>query len=379
MKKQRTVWWFGAALFVSAIGIAFIYSYKNTKNKSVLVGAALPLTGQLSYFGQPERLAIEMARNDFLSVPRSIDLQLGIEDSRSSAKDGVSAVQKLVSMEPAAVITSLTLVSMPAQPILSDRGIPQIALSVHPGISKDENTFRFYYGFDTEFLRILDHAKSIGAKRIAISWINTPELDDAIESVLKPVSAQLGMELVASVPHTFTESGFRDKMASIAAAAPDILILEDFGQFLPAMVEAARSQGLSELVGGIGFLTSQQDSRGRLADIPFVAPAYIVARGKSFVEFENRFRKFSNGLEASYDVVFTYDAAMNTFSAIEAAHNKSKKLKDELQSITQYAGVAGSVKVSMRAIEVPIAWARYSLEGNIESLKLEMPSVAPNE
>jgi ABC-type branched-subunit amino acid transport system substrate-binding protein len=355
------------ALSAAVIG-AFLASTIKERNNNYIVGTVLPLTGDLAFFGQPQKYAIQMAKADLENsgVLQKNMLEIQIEDSRSTAKDGLSAVRKLLPSRPKAVVTSLTLVSLPAVPILSGLSIPQIALSVDPDIqNRAPRVYRLYYGFEDEMKAIADYAIRRKAKSVAIAWINTPELQSSIDTILKPQLKLAGITLVGSSPHTFTTSDFRSTMASFADKKPDLVILQDFGLLLPAMVEAARSQGLQDLVGGIGFMSSSEKDRSKLANIPFALPKFLVEDTQGFQEFERRFKNISGGKSATYDVVFTYDAISILGTAISGSQKSGKDLNSILANTSRFKGIAGDLTIEDRAMRVPLSWGVFSPNGEL--------------
>jgi len=365
MKKNSALWVVGLGIPLLA-GI-FFTSFRQRPN-NLIIGAALPLTGDLAFFGAPEKYAVQMAVEDLVKANtlKKDQVKIRIEDSRSTAKDGVSAVRKLLESNPKAVITSLTMISMPAAPILADRAIPQIALSVDPEIQKQAPTVhRLYYGFEDEMKAISEYAKSVNAKRVAIAWINTPELKSSIDLVLKPELQANGIVLSGSSPHTFSTTDFRSIMASLAATKPDLLILQDFGSLLPAMVDAARSQGMLNLVGGIGFMSSKEEAREQLSGIPFTLPKFLLNNNSNYQDFNSRFKRYSGGKTATYDIVFTYDATSILGHAVAKSMKTGQNLNSELSSIKSFRGIAGDLLIRDRALKVPLGWGQFSQQGRL--------------
>lgn len=354
--------------------VAGVVGFVNLRNRQsiVLAGAVLPLTGDLAFFGNPEKFALQMAIQDLekTNVLKKGQLYFEIEDSRSSPKDGITALRKLLVTPPDAVITSLTMVSLPAIPILQEKAIPQIALSVHPNIqNKSTNIFRLYYGFEDEMSALADYAKRKGVKTVAIAWINTPELEASINDVLRPKLKEKGIALVGSSSHTFGTTDFRSIMIDLASKKPDLLILQDFGPLLPAMVEAANNQGLKKLVGGIGFMSSPEAERFKLSGIPFVLPKFLIDNTSSYEDFNQRFKDFSGGGTATYDVVFTYDAASIFGKAAAQARQKRVSLSKTLSEMSRFKGISGDLTIKNRALQVPLGWGEFNQQGALQPIK----------
>jgi branched-chain amino acid transport system substrate-binding protein len=341
--------------------------------KSVTLGAILPLTGELASFGQGSSLAIEMALEDLVAakILDSGEVHLTVEDSRSSAKEGVSSLRNLLQSHLDVVLAWSTFVSMPLIPILTRENIPFIPLSVHPTIQNlDERVFRFYPGLEDEMFEIAHHADRMGAKKVAIVFINTPELEVAIKNAFTPALQEKGISLVAMEPHTFSTTDFRSIMANIASKKPDLVIVEDFGPLLPAMVEAARNAGLRDLVGGLGFMGAPESARSKLRGIPFVAPAAIVRNSPEFRAIAERYKERSSGATVTYDVLFTYDAVTILGRAIAESRRSDATLMSLLARNASFDGIVGKVEINERAMKIPTAWGQFDEAGQISPLEV---------
>jgi branched-chain amino acid transport system substrate-binding protein len=339
--------------------------------KSVTVGAILPLTGELASFGQGSSLAMALALEDLVAekILDSGEVHLTVEDSRSSAKDGVAALRNLLQSRLDAVLAWSTFVSMPLIPIVTRENIPFIPLSVHPTIQNlDERVFRFYPGLEDEMFEIANYADRMGAKKVAIVFINTPELEVAIKNALTSALQEKGISLVAMEPHTFSTTDFRSIMANIASKKPDLLIVEDFGPLLSAMVEAARNAGLENLVGGLGFMGAPESARSKLRGLPFVAPAAIVRNSSAFRKIAERYKERSSGATVTYDVLFTYDAMTILGRAIAESRRSGATLMSLLARNESFDGIVGRGGINQRAMKIPTAWGQFDETGQISPL-----------
>jgi ABC-type branched-subunit amino acid transport system substrate-binding protein len=131
------------------------------------------------------------------------------------------------------------------------------------------------------------------------------------------------------------------------------------------MVEAARSQGLQDLVGGIGFMSSNKRDRSKLANIPFALPKFLIEDTQGFQDFERRFKNISGGKSATYDVVFTYDAISILGTAISSAQKSGKDLNSILANTSRFKGIAGDLTIENRAMRVPLSWGVFSPNGEL--------------
>lgn len=103
---KSTQWILGLVGALVIIVIISLISDKKT-SETITIGATLPLTGQLSFIGEQELHGLTMAIDDLNSDPkRKVQLVLNVEDNQGDAKNAVSAVQKLVSVNGSDIIVS---------------------------------------------------------------------------------------------------------------------------------------------------------------------------------------------------------------------------------------------------------------------------------
>jgi branched-chain amino acid transport system substrate-binding protein len=341
-----------------------------TVSAPILVGAVLPLTGGLAFLGSGERIAMGLAVADVNARPGGPRLDIAFEDSKSTSRDGVTAAQKLLAAKPAAMVTSLTIVSLAANPILADAGVAQLALSVHPQITASAaNLFRPYYGFETEMRAIADFVGKSGAKRVAALWINVPESQVAIDNYLTPALRAPGGDVVASLPFGFDTRDFKPLMAAIAAKRPDALVVIDFGNMVASIVEAARLQGIQNIIGSVGFVVTTPDGIKAVTGLPFAVPAFLLEENASFNAFRDRFKAASGGLDPNFDAVAAYDAVMLIAAGVQkvAGPVDAKSLLAALSTVREFNGIAGPLKMNDdRNMTVPIAFATFSAEGKLQ-------------
>lgn len=338
----------------------------------IRVGAALPLTGPLALFGEPERAALLQAVESINggdggaeSGVRGRRIELVIEDTAGSARDGVSAVQKLMLQEPAAVITSLTIVSNATQQILEEEKTPQIALSVHPTIADNHPyTVRPYYGFDQEMRVLAEYFRARGLKRIAVLWVLVPECEAAIDGVLRPAVKQSGAEIVASESYNFTDTSVRPQLTKIGAASPEAVLVLDFGNLFGLILREAQSLGLRErVVGNIGLLTAPPIDQKLLEDVPFTGPSFVIENSPRYRQFADEFER-RTGARPTYDALYTRDAFDILVRALREEANaggpiNTERLGQRLRNLGRHDGLTGTMEIRDGRASVGIRMGVY--------------------
>jgi branched-chain amino acid transport system substrate-binding protein len=360
---RRNVWITIGAVVVIAIVAIGIWQSRKPEGKVIKIGAILPLTGDLAFFGNPEKELLLMAVDE---VNRSggIDgkrVQLIIEDSKGSARDGVTAVQKVLLNKPVAVITSLTIVSNATQPILTSHKVVQIALSVHPSIARQsEYTLRPYYGFEDEMKVIAGYLAQKRCKKVAVLWIMVPECETAINQILVPELKKQGAKLVASESYGFGEHNLRPQLAKIATKDPDAIITMDFGNMMGVILKEARNlRILDKLVGGIGLFLSPPIEASLLEGLPVAGPAFIIRNTEEFQKFSRDFYQRTRQ-RPSYDVLYTYDAFRLLMEGIRRGGTSPEAIVKAITSMKEFDGLTGKMVIQPdRNVTVQIEMGVY--------------------
>jgi len=110
-------------------------------NRVQKIGVLFPLTGDASSYGQKGRRAIEMAVDDCNALPGAANriITSVFEDSKGNAKDGVSAAQKLITVDkvPAMLGDAVSAVTLPLAAIAEANRVVLVSpTSSAPAISQ---------------------------------------------------------------------------------------------------------------------------------------------------------------------------------------------------------------------------------------------------
>lgn len=363
---------------ISMTGVAIWYfTRKQQRDEPIKIGAVLPLTGPLAIFGEPEMAAlsqaVERANREVFNGKPAIGgrrIELIIEDSRGSARDGVSAVQKILLQEPTAVITSLTIISTATQQILTEEKTLQIALSVHPTISKQSQyTIRPYYGFEQEMQVLGDYIKNKGYRRIGILWVMVPECEAAINNILLP---KLGDTIVASESYSFADTNLRPQLTKITASEPDAILTMDFGNLFGLILREAETLKVREkIIGNIGLLTAPPIDAALLEGVVFSGPSFIINNSPAYSEFAVEFERQTKA-KPTYDVLYTLEAFNILVKALRETADQDGKvnpenLRNKLRDMGRYDSLLGPMEIHGGSASVGISLGVYR-NGEIKPL-----------
>lgn len=339
----------GAAL-ISLLFLAIV-SCQKEKQEVYNIGAILPLTGGASFLGKPGQNVLKM-QEDLINSKGGVQghkIKIHFTDSKSTPKDGLSAFHKLLAQNTKFYITHLTMVAMTIQPAADKEKVVQMAVSMHPTIaSRSKYTFRIYYGIETEIEKIAEYIKQKGGKRIAILYIDTPEMAAGVKEAVPKIFAKYNLNLLAAEPYKFTAKDIRPQFLKIVSTNPDYIIIEDYGTVAINIIREAEKFKLKDkLIGGIGFTGILPDFRKIAEGIPFAVPSPVVQKPETYLNFLDNYKsRFGEEPVSPIDAVYTADALRVLVTAIEKVGYEPEKVAKAVSELTPYNGVIGQINIT---------------------------------
>ncbi len=345
-KKLITAVVFACALVficsIKIIGIGDALSMGRKPAESltpISVGAILPLTGNSAFLGQDEKKVLDLIQKTHHPNGRSVKIR--IEDNKSTQKDSVSAYYKLRNEGISAFILSLTRSVEAVAPIgTTDKSI-MMGLSMSPKIAeRSDFLFRVYYGTEAQLDKLIEYMKKRGFKRLAVLYIETPEMSATYIDVLPEIikSRKLDINIVATESFSFSGKEIKSAMAKIADKKPDVIIIEDYGSLYSQILEAASIYGVSDkLLGGIGFTAIPPQQIKMFEGIPFLLPKEMIYPTKEYQEMLSRFEsEYGAKPLVGIDVLYTYYAAIlltDSLANLNDTDLSSERLKSEIRKV----------------------------------------------
>lgn len=309
-----------AVVVFLAISLGFLGCQSGQKEDKVLkIGAILPLTGYVSFLGEQEKDILTFAADRYnrAKTGRHV-VEIVFGDSKGLAKEGVTLINKNKLEGIKYTIVSLTRVAQAVQPVCDRDKIINFVLSIHPYIAKkSQYSFRPYFGLEGEvdhWMKIIRHRK---AKRIAALYVRDASIDVAMKEILKKRVENLGGELVALETYDFSERDVDSLLSKIAAAKPDIIVTEDFGNIYPLILKKSIKYGLKDkLLAGIGVYYVNNLEQDLFDNLIFVGPTFTLNPNNKYASFVKEFKE-KYKYEPSFDAIYTYFAFKVIIDAIE--------------------------------------------------------------
>jgi branched-chain amino acid transport system substrate-binding protein len=346
--------WIIAGIFVVVVAAIFVgirLSQKPTPQEQVIrIGAILPLTGPIAYFGEYERNAIEIAIDEVNSSGgiNGRRVQVIYEDHKNDPQTGVSALNKLINLNKVpVVITQMSAVSMAMAPVADAQKVVLVSLAMHPKLAKTSPyVFRIFESIAQESEALAEYAaKEAKFKKIAIIYINDVWGKEAAE-VFNRKFQLLGGKVTMMEGFPVAEKEFRSLLLKVQKTQPQATYIAAYGPSVIAVLKQYREMGLKSVVlGNIGMSWDYiLRGAGEAAEgAIIVMPVFIAEEFQkvSFVqEYYHRYGKYPNNESA-----YTYDVIRLIIEAIKKNGYSADGIRKYLSSIKIYRGISGTFHI----------------------------------
>ncbi|MGD1276881.1 MAG: ABC transporter substrate-binding protein [Tepidisphaeraceae bacterium] len=348
--------WLGVAVAVAIAALAvFALRTRLSKQGGITIGATLPLSGDAAVFGKNTQEGIDLAVKEINDaggvLGRKITIQY--EDTQALAKEGVTAYQKLVSVNkvPAIIDDSVSSVTLAMAP-LADRDhvvilatgatAPQIS-----GVSK--YVFRIWNSDAYEGQVIAECAfAEMSLKNVAILYCNN-EYGQGLKGVFRAQFLGRGGRIATEEAFEQGATDFRTQLTKIGATNPDGIYLVGYPKEIGAALRQSKELGISAKLLGTVALHDQQliDIAGHAAD-GVVFPFPKDPTGNQVDNFKTAFAaKYSKAPPVLADV--GYDAVRMIARAIEVSKDAAgDQLRQGLSTLKDYSGASGMMTFDER-------------------------------
>ena len=336
------------------------------ESNTVKIGAVLPLTGDLSLYGQKCKNGMDVALEE-INKEGGIDgkkLEIIYEDSRSDASIGVSAAQMLITVDKVQAIvgevsSSITLAIVPV--ITKAKVLLFSPASSSPNLSGVSKYFVRNWPSDVaEASQMADFAyDSLKLRRIAVMYADN-DYGLGLKSKLQSEFTALGGTIVASEPYPIGNRDFKTLIQKIKTQKSDAIYLGGYEE-MGIATKQIREAGLKVQILAC---TNYGDSKvialaGKAAEgVIFGTPVYSPEQSNdsSVVKFVDAYKKKFNAYPSLFEAN-GYDAVMIIAKAIEEVGNNGTKIADYIRHLRNYDGGAGVVSFNSDGdIERPIGF-----------------------
>lgn len=328
------------------------------------IGAILPLTGDISEYGERCKKGIDLAVEE-INKEGGINgrpVEIIYEDSKGSAKEGVGAAQKLINIDKVktiigAVASSVTLA---IEPITSQSKV----VLVSPASSSPKLTgispffFRTWPSDVLEANVLADFAfKKLNVKTVAIIYVNN-DYGIGLKDEFKKTFVSLGGKVVFVDGYPQNNKEFRSMLTKARAKKPQAIYLAGYHKEMAFATKQIREMRLkSQILGDADYgieelLTIAKDAaEGAI----YSTPTYEPQKGsKTMIGFADKFKE-KYGKEPSIFEANAFDAMKILAISMRNVGDDSKKIADSISHLRNYDGASGLITFERGDVKKAIA------------------------
>ncbi|WP_417558409.1 ABC transporter substrate-binding protein [Mesoflavibacter zeaxanthinifaciens] len=237
-----------ALVLIVLVGGYFVYQSVQKEKTSpveeletIKIGAILPLTGPAGSLGVYYKNGIELKVNEINDnggfYGRKIELF--IEDSKTSPKDGVNAANKLIATKdkPLFVFSHLSSISIAISPILKKYKIPLIAVSASDKLLDYDLAIRNYitpqrlaaFSFN-------NFHNKLNIKNFALIYVND-DFGNSVAENFKLECKNNNVNIVYDDVFNLTETDYKNLVLKIINSNPEGVYITGYGQPLGILIK----------------------------------------------------------------------------------------------------------------------------------------------
>lgn len=342
------------ALFVG--GIWFWRSRNFVAESNVQrIGVLFPLTGDASSYGQKGKKAIEIAVDDFNSRSGATGRKVAavFEDSKGNAKDGVSAAQKLITVNkvPAIVGDALSAVTLPVAAVCESKQVVLMSpCSSAPVITQaGKFIYRIWPSDLAEGKAAAEYAISHGFKKAGIFHLNN-DYGNGIADIFAKNFVSGERSVVLKSAYSDNTTDWRAIVTPLTTKDADVVYVAGYYKDTAALLRTAAELGIKSQF--IGATAIEDENLIKLAGAAAEDIVYPLATGfdssssdstsENFAtEFQKRF-----GDEPGWMEAHAYDSFMLICDAIKSSTGSvtGEAIRNHLDHLGTYHGVTGDIK-----------------------------------
>jgi len=326
------------AILITAVGC-------DKSEDTVVIGAVYPLTGPASYLGEGNAIGAELAVEKVNQEGgiNGKNLVVVIEDSKSNAKDGVTAFNKLRDIHKVpAVFTTLSSVGLAIQPIAEENRVVMLAESSYPALPMGHQyTFRNFYTTKDATGIFLDFLEEQDIKKIGLIYANDDFGRSALEEIQKNV-AEKEVEIVGAESFDPQGTDFKTELLKLMNGEPDIIYVAGFGNAVAIIYNQARELDIDPLAGFIicGQANVLQNAI-KSTDGTYSIEPLIDVENPRYQELKEIYETRHPDRQLDQEVLVAFDAVNIMAEALRHGETGSE-IKEYLLN-REFHGVTGSI------------------------------------
>ena len=320
------------AALIIFIGI-FGASCTQKDDKSINIGAVLPLTGKFAYYGDLSQKAIQLAVENLKSEGYNINYYF--KDSQSSVQKGISSAKMLINTKNVdALATSPSPLCLATNHILVNKDIVHIAYSAHPDVLNTKaNTIRAFLSADDDIHTLAQYLNSNNNLDDLFVFVINDDYGHGLFEALKKYSKNKSIKKVFL---DFGQKDFKNLLLSNNVNKYDATIILAYGSSVTAnlLLQSYSLFDNIQIYGNSNFANNPIKKLDNSIKDQLIFSSTPIDLGI----YNDKAQFVSDQYEKKYDEsislsqAFTYDSIVNFIKYYNTAKNKDASSPREMYS-----------------------------------------------
>lgn len=349
-----------AAALVAATILTGCGGSKAGSGDTIKIGMNLELTGGQAAYGNDSQKGAQLAVEEINKNGGVLGkkLELVPADNKSEPSEAAAAAQKLADEGVVTVIGPLTTSAMlAAVPIMDGAKVPSVTPSAtNPKVTVDEKTGKVLpYVFQTCFIDpyqgevMANYAyKELNARKAVILIDNSSDYAKGLSKYFEDNFTKLGGEVLGSEAYLQKDTDFNATLTKIKALNPDFVYVPGYYQEVGLILKQARAMGMTMAFGGGDGWDSPTLSEIAGPDAlvnAYCSTLFTAEEGNKKSEAFIKAYQDKYSAVPSYFSALTYETVQLLAKALgDANSTEPDKLRDALEKVSDFEGLAGSMK-----------------------------------
>ncbi len=341
-------------------------SQRVTESQVIKIGVILPLTGDLSVFGNWIKKGINLAVNEM----KPLNVEIVFEDNMGQTSRSVSAFHKISSINKVdAVITAQTQVASALLPLANSKKLFTVFTFSDLPEGKKDYVLNYHFPVLDEIKVLAEFASEKIGKKGATIVIND-EFGNLSANIFSKAFVSNGGEITSEEHFSFSEKDFRSIISRVMKVKPNFLFIIAYTDTYVGLTKALKEMNLNIPIIGPNVLTVYLSMvKDYLPISYFTSSTYALENltANEYLDFVKKYEEYYNEEPNSVNAE-GYEAAKILINAL----NKDRmELSSILDSFRNYKGIFGKVtldenhqahfpliiiKYSKNAAEKEVAW-----------------------
>ena len=343
---------FVVAFFVAAI---CMQCFTAAAKEPIKIGVFLPMTGNVSAFGQMEWLGIKTA-HQMMGKILGREVKLILEDTKSDQTEAAHAVERLIKQHQVVGIIggAISGSALAGGAIAEKNGIPLISPSATNLLVTQDKKYVFRACFDDSFQSQVAARQAriaMGASTAAVVVdIAQADYSVGLGNLFLKAFGEMGGKVLLTAYIQTGDRDFRSQLSEVREANPDIIYVPNYYTENALLVKQARDLGMKMPI--------------LMADGAQV-PTFIETGGKAvegvYLTAHFNLEAVNTDLGRKYAATFkkNYDKDVDAFSALgadayfiligaikRAKSTEGAKVRTALTDTKNFKGVTGPIKIN---------------------------------